>query len=191
MGLLQKVQLRFATYRALRSARCQTLERAAQLGFRRILVMCYGNIYRSPLVAAYLRRSLSGQDGIEIRSAGFHPKPGRRSPDDYVGHVRCLTGLDLSQHKSRVIEQSDLEWADSIVIMDRHNWHAITGLGRVYEAKVVWLGAFLPGGPLEVDDPYGQDVQRVLELVGMAVRAAESMSAKILDAVSESSQKIH
>ena len=153
--------------------------------------MCYGNIYRSPLVAAYLTRSLSKRAGIEVRSTGIHPKPGRPSPEDYVVQVRSLTGLDLSQHKSSVLERADLEWADSIVIMDRHNWHAITGLGRVYEAKVVWLGAFLPDGPLEVDDPYGQDVHRVLELVGMAVQAAESMSATILDAVGESPQEVH
>lgn len=173
-GLLHRLHLRLAALLAVRGARARSLERADRLAFRRILVLCYGNIYRSPLVAAYLHRAFAGRKEIEIRSAGFHPKPDRSSSEDFVRHVRERTGLDLSGHRSRVLTCEDLQWADSILIMDRHNWHALARGGLVHMEKVVWLGAFLPQGSLEIVDPYGRsdkDMHRIVDSVTAASKA--------------------
>jgi protein-tyrosine-phosphatase len=64
-------------------------------------------------------------------------------------------GVDLSRHASTVIENSDLRWADIVVLMDRRNWMSLRRMGAEPN-KLVWLGAFAPG-PVEIEDPYQLD----------------------------------
>lgn len=165
--------MRVAAELAVRRARVTTLQRTQTLPFRRMLVLCYGNIYRSPLAAACLIRMCSGKDAVQVRSAGFHPNPGRPARGEFIQMVRDHVGLDLSGHSSRVVCIDDVEWADSIVIMDRHNWHALARLDRACLEKIVWLGAFLRSGPVEIIDPYGLselEVHRVIDQLDAATR---------------------
>jgi protein-tyrosine-phosphatase len=65
-------------------------------------------------------------------------------------------GVDLSVHRSRLVEPADLTWADVVVVMDRHNWQALRLMGAPTHL-LVWLGA-LDGGSIEIPDPYSLDV---------------------------------
>jgi protein-tyrosine-phosphatase len=116
---------------------------------QRLLIICYGNIYRSAFVGEYLRSRLNGR--VEVRSAGFHKVEGRASPDSHV-KMSAELGVDLTAHRSRLVSKSDTEWADTIVLMDRHNWTSLDTLG-VDPEKCVWLGTLAPG-PVEIVDPY-------------------------------------
>lgn len=118
----------------------------------RLLVVCYGNIYRSPFVAECLNQFLRG--GVEVRSAGFHTTEGRACPDKHVAMSRAC-GADLSRHRSVCINQDLLAWAEMIVLMDRHNWQALVQMGAKAE-RFVWLG-ILDGGSPEIPDPYDAD----------------------------------
>jgi protein-tyrosine phosphatase len=130
---------------ARRSTRAN-LERSVA---RRILVLCYGNIYRSPFVAKLLANRLG--PWAEIRSAGFHPVAQRPSPARHVTMCRQY-GVALDDHRSAVATADDVAWADLIVLMDRHNWVMSTRLGAQPE-RIVWLGALTPG-PVDIADPY-------------------------------------
>jgi protein-tyrosine phosphatase len=160
---------------ALRRARRASLARVATRPPRRLLVMCYGNIYRSPFVAARLRARLAGQADFEIRSAGFHPVPGRPSPLEYVQMVHQLN-TDLSPHRSRVVAPADLEWAEGVIIMDRYNWERLRPFGAEIQGKILWLGAFASAGPLEIEDPYAQPAHRVQAIVEQMSVAAEGLA---------------
>ena len=144
---------------------------------RRLLVLCYGNIYRSPFVATLLQTRLAGQAGFEIRSAGFHPVPARPSPSEYVRLVHDYR-VDLSRHRSRLVTPADLEWAQAIVIMDRYNWERVRASGAQVQGKIIWLGAFA-AGPVEIQDPYAMAPARVQAIVEQMLTATEGLAQRL------------
>lgn len=147
--IYSKIRRRVTALRAVRRARADTQARLAAAPVNRILVICYGNIYRSAFLGRYLSDALQGT--VEVRSAGFHPVGGRPCPERHVAAAARL-GVDLQQHRSAVLRKEDLEWADTILLMDRHNWAALEEAGAD-SRKYIWAGA-LCDGPVEVVDPY-------------------------------------
>jgi protein-tyrosine phosphatase len=141
---------------------------------RKILVICYGNIYRSPFVAELLKARLGGS--VEVRSAGFHAVAGRPSPERHV-RIAHDYGVRLEHHRSSVASAEDLAWADLIVLMDRHNWAALRHMGAA-EDKLVWLGAFAPG-PVEIPDPYNRGDEEARRIVERLRDAAELLASRI------------
>jgi protein-tyrosine phosphatase len=143
-------------------------------GVGRVLVVCYGNIYRSPFVSVLLQQRLAA--GISVRSAGFHAVPNRPSP---ARHVRSCDryGVSLAQHRSCVITQADVEWADLIILMDRLHWAALTTMGARKE-KLVWLGV-LSSGAVEIPDPFNKSDAEADDIVDMLRAATESLIAVI------------
>lgn len=150
---------------------------------RRVLVVCYGNIYRSPFVSEALR-SGALPHGLVVRSAGFHPKPNRPTPVAFVA-IAAEHGVALDAHRSRVIDRELVEWAEVIVIMDRHNWDALRAFGAAAAAKAVWLGAFLDAGGVEITDPYGTDAAAMRAIAARLHVASAGLRSALNDAARE------
>jgi len=150
-----------------------------ELNFERILAICYGNIYRSPLVAACLRERLEGVAGCEVSSAGFHEPDGRPSPPEFVALAHERVGVDLSAHRSSVATSSDLAWADTILIMDRLNWYRLASMDIECTQKVIWLGAFGSFPSCEIQDPYGQPQQAMEMIVDNLTEATAQLVRQI------------
>jgi protein-tyrosine phosphatase len=165
---------RVRAWRAVRVARESTQARFAGAQVRRVLVVCYGNIYRSPLFGEILRAEAG--DVIEVRSAGFHPKTGRASPPPYV-EMCARRGFALAPHRSAAVTPDDLRWADTIVLMDRHNWGALEGAGAD-PAKLVWAGA-LSEGTVEIEDPYGRPAPEVDRIIGQLESSARRFIERV------------
>lgn len=165
---------RLRASRACLRARAVTRARLERGDIRRVLVICYGNIHRSAFIEEYLRQHLG--DRIEVRGGGFHKKVGRPSPP---AHVRkcAQRGVSLEAHRSRCVEPADLEWADTILLMDRHNWLALDAMG-VETAKLVWAGV-LAGGPVEIADPYGLAEPEAEHILTRLERAASEFARSI------------
>jgi protein-tyrosine-phosphatase len=159
--VLKALLRRLRAYRALMTARRDTHRRLKSGSVRRILVVCYGNIYRSAFVAECLRASLPGK--VEVRGAGFHKVADRPAPARHV-QMSERFGVSLAAHRSRTLCQDDVEWADTIILMDRHNWDGLFGL-RAAAHKLLWLGA-LTDGPVEISDPYELDDATAERIVG-------------------------
>lgn len=146
---LAAIAWRWRCRRAALDARRVTLAALEAWPARRVLVVCYGNIYRSPFVAERLRQACG--DTIQVRSGGFHPLQGRPSPERHIA-ASLNYGVDLAAHRSAVVGADDIKWADLVVLMDRHNWQSLMQMGA-HPDRFVWLGA-LDGGPVEIPDPY-------------------------------------
>lgn len=84
----------------------------------RVLVICSGNLYRSPFAAALLQRELArhGRGEVVVESAGF-AGPGRRSPPHAVA-VAASWGVDLTGHASQLAFADVVRAADLIVAME-------------------------------------------------------------------------
>lgn len=165
-------------------AKALSFKRMEQLGRHasRILVLCHGNIYRSPLAELSLnqcRHSNSTDIGISISSAGFHRKTGRPADPRYVALLRDRFGLDLDGHRSSMVDQSLLDAADMVVIMDRRNWFELEALDSTALTKTVWLGAFDGRGTVEIVDPYGKDEAVVLNVVNRITTASINLFQEI------------
>jgi protein-tyrosine phosphatase len=133
-----------------------------------VLVVCYGNIYRSPYVGEYLRQRAAA--AFDVRTAGFHSKTGRPSPPEHVA-MCAVRGVSLASHRSTLADPALLEWADTIVLMDRRNWLALDAAGAAGD-RLVWLGA-LDGGALEIPDPYGLSPEEAARIVERLTRASD------------------
>lgn len=160
--------------RALRDALRQTEAVLEGAPIRKLLVLCHGNIFRSPFVATYLRSLLRD---VSIETAGFHPYSGRCSPGSYV--ERCQTlGIDLSEHCSKVVDREMTTWADAIVIMDVRNWTLLTRLDPAAADKVIWLG-IMDGEGVEIMDPYGRSPEEQEQVVARLKVATEALAAEL------------
>ncbi len=170
----QTLMLRLGANRALARAR-ETTSAALAAAPRdaRVLVVCHGNIYRSPLVATRLRELLGS--GRVITQGGFHAKGDRPSPAPHVV-MSATFGVDLRAHRSRVLESGDYA-ADLIVLMDRRNWVNLKRAGAD-ERKFVWLGA-LAEGEVEIPDPYGLDATAAESIIKRLLAASEALARRL------------
>lgn len=174
---IRVLRRRLGAWRAVLQARRVTEQRLRAGPLRRMLVVCYGNIYRSPFVGEYLRAHLPIE--VEVRTRGFHPVAERPSPARHVEMCRRL-GIDLSAHRSTILSQDDLEWADSVVLMDRHNWVALIEAGVAPE-KLLWLGA-LGSGSVEIPDPYAMDAADAERVLRRMQRACDELIHRVSQA---------
>lgn len=149
---------------------------------RSILVLCYGNICRSPYAAERLRSSLRASLGsIRVLSAGFH-KFGRPPPTTALA-VASELGLDLAAHRSRLVDPALLE-ADLVIVMSKGQ---ATMLRRLFGRRdgMLVLGDLDPRpirartirDPLDQPDEVFREVYfRIDRCLGELVRALERRS---------------
>jgi protein-tyrosine phosphatase len=88
-------------------------------GRLRIVFVCTGNRFRSPLAAAYLRRLLAGT-GFDISSCGTAgaARAGRGVLTE-AQEVAASSAIDLSSHRTRWIGAADLHDADLVLGFER------------------------------------------------------------------------
>jgi len=109
-----------------------------------ILVVCHGNICRSPYAAARLRtllpHALASQ--TRVNSAGFIG-PNRPPPAEAVA-VAGARGVDLSQHRSQLLGAQEAAAADLILVMEPAQQDRVCGSFGRWRADVVVLGDLDP-----------------------------------------------
>lgn len=140
----------------------------------KILMVCMGNLCRSPLAASALQ-ALIVQRGLEhevsVASAGTHARRhvGQRY-DPRAIQVALQRGYgDMSRQRARTVSVGDFQKFDRIVAMDAHNLaHLRTICPPALHSKLHLLLEFASDrSVLEVPDPYYGNLsgfERVLDL---------------------------
>lgn len=102
----------------------------------RILMVCLGNICRSPLAHGVLEH-LAEREGIdwEIDSAGTGNWHVGECPDRRSIAVAAKYGVDISKQKARQFTQDDFTIYDYIFVMDRNNLKDVLALARSSEER--------------------------------------------------------
>lgn len=158
-------------------SRVKSRRAVVQSAGKNILVLCYGNIYRSPLVEYLLKKNnLMGE--FSIKSAGFYEKSDRSCQSEYLSLLKDK-GYDLSNHRSTVVSTYDLRWANIIIIMDRKNWDQVCAADLAASQKVVWVGAFNRSGSVEVADPYGKGVEVTQHIISQLENCVANISVTL------------
>jgi len=115
-------------------------------GRRRILVVCYGNICRSPIAEMLLKQKLKSL-GLErdflVLSAGVGAEPGHPAARGTVA-VAASHGIDLQAHRARRLTAEMAREADVLIALD-----------EVVEEEIRILAGDVDVTLWPVDDPFG------------------------------------
>lgn len=94
----------------------------------RVLIVCLGNICRSPLAHGVLRTRISErglQDRVTVDSCGTSSYHNGEQADPNTRRVARRRGVDLEWHRSRQLTDADFFEFDVLVAMDRSNERGI------------------------------------------------------------------
>ncbi len=144
----------------------------------RILMVCLGNICRSPTAEGVFRNLVhKAAPGLQVEvdsagTAGYHIGA---APDPRSQRAALRRGIDISDLRARQISRSDFTTFDWILAMDRENLRDLEAKRPMHSrAKLSLFLEFAPQtGRTEVPDPYygGEaDFERVLDLCDAAAR---------------------
>jgi len=124
---------------------------------RNILILCSGNICRSPMAEGYLRLQLSRTRKKHVRalSAGTLGLI-NRDASEHAQTVATKNGFDLSQHRSFPAESSILLEADLILVMEEKHARFVHSELPEKSERVFLLGSLIScESEDEIDDPIG------------------------------------
>jgi len=151
------------SYHVLREG-ALTARRLARLARTRILLVCTGNMCRSPMAVGLTRQILAlrlgcrpddlDAHGFEVASAGTACGGGGPASDNAV-RVMADRHIDLSRHRSRPMTVDALTQADYIWVMTRGHQEAAIRSAPEAASRVSLVD---PGGR-EVSDPIGGDLE--------------------------------
>ncbi|NOG31669.1 low molecular weight phosphotyrosine protein phosphatase [Halomonas sp. TBZ9] len=119
--------------------------------FQHILVVCIGNICRSPVAEAMLRKQLPGK---QLSSAGLNAVVDE-GVDPKARQLAEQAGLEVASHKARQLTPAMLQAADLILVMSDGQRRAIADMSPAMLGKTMRLGQWLENGQgKDIPDPY-------------------------------------
>jgi protein-tyrosine phosphatase len=128
-----------------------------------IMVLCTGNLCRSPMAAALLSRRLTVLGvTVAVRSAGMLAYGNQPFPE--VVSVMASYGIEIASHRSRIASADDLAGASLVLAMTRENLrYAVTTEPRVWPRaftlkEIVRRGEQI--GPRRPGEPFADWVSR-------------------------------
>lgn len=146
----------------------------------KILMVCLGNICRSPLAEGILRSKLSNDFTVDSAGTG----------DWHVGHApdkrSILTAknnnIDITNLKGRHFSKKDFQEFDYIYVMDNQNYRDVLSLAQseADRAKVILiLEEIFPGERMDVPDPYYGLQDGFEKVYHMLDKACNSIAQKL------------
>ncbi|MBU3822549.1 low molecular weight phosphotyrosine protein phosphatase [Flavobacteriaceae bacterium XHP0103] len=122
----------------------------------KILMVCLGNICRSPLAEGILKSKLP-KDKFIVDSAGTANYHVGSAPDRRAIKVAKENGLDISSLRGRQFSTTDFDTFDQIYVMDESNYNNVMNLARDDndrdKVKFI-LNETYPNQNYDVPDPY-------------------------------------
>jgi protein-tyrosine phosphatase len=122
--------------------------------------VCFGNIMRSPMADALLKRSAAeAQLPIRSDSAGLHATPGKAA-HSWAQAAAGELGISLADHQAKLLTAKMVDTADAIFAMDFQNLSELLSLYPRCKNKIFMLSAYA-GDPRvhEISDPYLGDLE--------------------------------
>ena len=118
---------------------------------KNVLMVCLGNICRSPMAERLLKYYSKERNlNLNISSAGIAAMVGYPA-DPYAIQVMQDRGLDIQQHKPRQLTQALLNEADLVLVMEQAQQKHLSYIFPISYGKVHQIGKWKG---IEIADPY-------------------------------------
>ncbi|WP_417857095.1 low molecular weight protein-tyrosine-phosphatase [Xanthomarina gelatinilytica] len=148
----------------------------------KILMVCLGNICRSPLAEGILKSKLP-QESFFVDSAGTGDYHVGDLPDKRSIKVAKKYGLDITNQRGRQFTVADFDAFDLIYVMDESNFKNVTKLARndkdLKKVKMI-LDEIYPNQNYNVPDPYTGGIQGFESTYKMLDEACGQIAKKLL-----------
>lgn len=149
----------------------------------RVLMVCLGNICRSPLAEGILKSKID-QRQVFVDSAGTGDYHIGELPDRRSITVAKKNELDITGQRGRQFSASDFDDFDHIYVMDNSNYENVISLARNEEDKKkvkLILNEIFPGENVDVPDPYFGGDHGFENVFQMLDEACDNIARKLLE----------
>ncbi len=129
-----------------------------------VLIVCTGNLCRSPMAAGLLRKQLCDAGLLashRVWSAGTWAVEGHPA-SEHANTVMAERGIDISDHIAHTITAAEMAEADLVLVMSQEHARIIRGAWPQYDWKVHLLSE-MSGKRKDVRDPYGGPIEEYRE----------------------------
>jgi len=155
----------------------------------RVLMVCMGNICRSPTAEGVLRKYIQNNnlgDVVEVDSAGTHGYHVGEAPDSRTQRAAAARGYNLSQLRARKVARQDVDYFDLILAMDKSNLDNLRRMAppEAHQRIKLFMNFSRNFDDDEVPDPYyglGHGFDLVLDMVEDAAQGLIDDLKKKLD----------
>ena len=138
--------------------------------FKSVLVVCIGNICRSPTGEALLKSKLAGR-GIDVSSAGLGALTGK-PVDPTAAQVMAASGYHLPEHQARQLTSELLREHDLVLVMEQKHLQSVHSIAPEARGKTFLFGKWI--GDQEVPDPYRQQLPAFEHVFKILDKAADA-----------------
>lgn len=144
--------------------------------FNTILIVCVGNICRSPIAERLLQQKIKKQ-GIDthVSSAGLGALVGQGA-DEYAIEVMKENCIDGTAHRARQLDNEMVKQNELILVMENWQQKEIESLYPYARGRVHLLGKW---GEAEISDPYKKPKQAFIEAFDKINQACDEWCDKL------------
>ena len=149
----------------------------------KVLMVCLGNICRSPLAQGIMEHKLQARDlSWQVDSAGTGAYHLGESPDPRSIDIARENRIEIAHQKARQIVREDFKNFDYILTMDAQNYRDARLLaGEELSDRIELILNFLyPGENRTVPDPYFGGAQGFLKVFDMLDKACDAFIEKMV-----------
>lgn len=144
--------------------------------FSSVLVVCVGNICRSPMGEYLLRSLLSARnEAVTVQSAGLGALVGHGA-DPFALEVMTEHGIDMQQHRARQLDDTLLKQHELILVMEQWQQKEIELRHPFARGRVHLLGKWGTG---EIADPYKKPKAAFIEAYALIERSCNEWCEKV------------
>jgi protein-tyrosine phosphatase len=149
----------------------------------KVLMVCLGNICRSPMADGLLRKKVIELGmNVFVDSAGTINQHKGQAPDERMRETAASFGVPIDELRARQFEVSDFDHFDWIYVMDQSNYTNVLRLARNDKdrSKVsMILNEVQPGSNQQVPDPYFGGQKGFVEVFNMLDEATDKIIIKL------------